>query len=244
MTGGPGHRLALAAALVALAIAAAACGSTPATATPPAAATPAPTTLVATFPPGSPPPASAPAASQPAAGSPVPTAPPAPTASPAPSASPSSAPSASPSPTPNPNADPAAGVVLGAPYTLGKVDASTASTIKGVLRGSMGAATYAKVHIGLREVKRGGAAAAYLMVVRFKPGTLTDAAYLALLHQMQVNSKVTLKTSTVAGVPFTTSRILSVYLGGYHRGDDAIMVIAPIASKVIPLGEALIAANP
>ncbi len=107
----------------------------------------------------------------------------------------------------------------------------------------MGAATYAKVHIGLRSVNSGGKLIGYVMVVRFAAGTLTDAAYAALLNQMAVNSKVTMTTTTVSGRLLGLGKIMGVYLGGYHNGDDAIMAIAPTAEDVVPIAQSVIAAN-
>jgi hypothetical protein len=166
---------------------------------------------------------------------------PAPTPSPTPTPTPTTA--ATPTPTYGTATDPAAGLAIASPYTLGATDASTASLIKSVLKGSMGAATYAKVHVGLRSASSGGKLVGYVMVVRFAPGTLTDAAYAALLNQMAVNSKITLTTSTVSGRELALGKLMGVYLGGYHNGDDAIMAIAPTSADVVPIAQAIIAAN-
>lgn len=223
MTGRPAHRARLAAGLFLVAFAAAACGAT--TPTAPAAtlapiATPAPM--------------------------PAPT--PEPTPSPTPTATPTEAPSPTASATPVPSGatggDPAAGLKIVSPYKLGRVTTASANTMKAILQGSVDAATYAKVRVGLKLVYKGKTATAVVMVIRFPAGTLTDAAYQALRAQISRNSTVKVTTTMVAGYELTMGKTSVLYLGGYHHGDDAILVIAAHARDVVPVAAAVIAANP
>jgi hypothetical protein len=214
----PRHRLA--AALLGFGLVAGACGGSAATAAP---VTPVPT--IATAPPTASP-------------TPVPTA--TPTA--APTATPTAAPTATATAGASAAVDPAASLAIAAPYALVELDPATAAAMQSSIESGLGA--YSSLfHIGTREVTNAGKLAAYVMVMQFPTGTLTDTTYQAVLGGITASSKTTFKLNDVAGTPVSTGTLSTVSVGIFKSGDDVVLVLAITQPEVLPIAKALITSN-
>jgi hypothetical protein len=205
----------LAAALLGTVLVVSACGGSTATDAPSQAPTPAPAT-------------SAPVAT------PTPTASPAPTASPTPA--PTEAPSASAA------VDPAAGLAIASPYKLAPLDPATEAAVQGSIEQSMGAFS-GVFHVGMREITKSGVLAAYVMVMLFPAGTLTDTTYKAALGGITGASGTSFKASQVAGTSVSVGTLSTVNAGIFKSGDALMMVLALAKAEVLPIAKALITAN-
>ncbi len=208
----------LAAALLGFALVAGACGGSAATAAP---VTPVPTIAPA-----------------PATASPTP----------APTATPTIAPTPTAAATPTPAAiasaavDPAAGLAIAAPYALVDLDPATAAAIQGSIESGLGAYS-GLFHVGTREATKSGKLAAYIMVMQFPAGTLTDSTYPAVLGGIAASSKVPFKPTDVAGTSVSTGTLSTVNVGVFRSGDHIVLVLALAKDDVLPISKALITAN-
>jgi len=182
---------------------------------------------------------------------PVPTIAPAPataSSTPAPTATPTTAPTPAPTATLTAGAsasaaiDPAAGLAIAAPYQLAELDSATGAALQTSIEAGLG--TYATLfHIGTRQVTKAGKPAAFVMVMQFPAGTLTEATYQVVLGGIAASSKATLKVNDVAGTPVSTGTLSTVSVGIFKAGDDVILVLALAQPDVLPISKALMAAG-
>jgi hypothetical protein len=232
MTVQPMLRRRLVASLIGVGLAVGACGGSAATAAP---VTPVPTIAAATA-------TSAPTAS--------PTPAPSSSANPTASAAASAAPVASDSPgasaasgaSASAAVDPASNLAIASPYSIVTLDAATATAMQTSIEQGMGA--YAGlIHVGTREVAKSGKLAAYVMVLAFPTGTLTDATYQAVLAGMSASATGAFTSNTVSTTTVSTGTMSTVNVGIYRAGDAVMVVLALDKTEVLPIATALISSN-
>ena len=170
----------------------------------------------------------------------TPSAAPAPT--PVPSATPSPSLALAPSPSASAAVDPTAGLLIAPPYTLSELDPTTAATIQGALAKGMGAFA-SVVQVGTREIQKNGTTVAYVMVILFPAGSLTDTAYKAALGGIEASANTTFKVSKVAGYDVSTGTMSTLSAGVFHAGNAIALILAPVVTEVLPAATALITAN-
>lgn len=172
--------------------------------------------------------------------SPVPTIAPTPSAAATVAAAPSAAPVASASAAAAP--DPAIGLKVAAPYTLGALDPALEAAFRQQFAASAGAFG-SLIGVGGRDVITNGLPVAYVVVIGFPAGIMSDAAYQSMLSGIASSSAGTLTKKTISGTEVSEGTAATGTLGFYRDGDNVIMVIAPKAADLDPVAKALIDAN-
>ena len=172
----------------------------------------------------------------PAAPTPSPTVP----ATPSPIVAPTPAPilAASPAAT----ADPAAGLKIAAPYAIADVAPALKTAFETQMASGLGSFG-SLISFGFREVT-GGGGQAFLLVMAFPAGMLTDAAYQGALGGLSASMKASLTPSTVDGVQVSSGNATAGGIAVFHSDDHLIMVIAEKPADALPMATALIQANP
>lgn len=229
MTVQPMHHRRLAAALTGILLVVGACGGNTATV--------APVTPVPTVSPVAPSVASvAPTTSV------VPTSSPTPAPSVAATTGPGASADASASASASAVVDPAASLAIASPYAIVALDAATATALQTSIEQGMGAFA-GLVHVGTREVAKSGVLAAYVMVLAFPAGTLTDATYQLVVAGLSANATAAFTPTTVSGTTVSTGTMSTVNVGVYKAGDAVMLVMAVAKAEVLPIAGALISSN-
>jgi hypothetical protein len=99
------------------------------------------------------------------------------------------------------------------------------------------------IHVGTREVAKSGTLAAYVMVLAFPTGTLTDATYQAVLAGMSTSATGSFTSNTVMTTNVSTGMMSTVNVGIYKAGDAVMVVLALDKAEVLPIAGALISSN-
>jgi hypothetical protein len=157
-----------------------------------------------------------------------------------PSAAATPAPSA-PAASASPAADAAAGLTIGAPYTMTALPPALQTTMEQQMAAGLGAFGGA-ITTGFRQIS-GGAGTSILMVLAFPSGTLDDQAYQAALAGMGTSMGATFSKQTVDGIEVATGKASTGGVGVFHVDDHMLVVIAQTEADVLPVATALIAAN-
>ena len=169
-------------------------------------------------------------------------------ASPSPSPSPSPTPSPSLSPTPASSVsasggiDAAAGLKIGAPYTLTEVPSAAKTQLETQMASSL-AIFGNNLQVGFRLVTGGTSIANILVVMAFPQGTLTDAAYQGAVGGMTSSLKAKLSESTEGGVKVSSGTYEGGTVALFHVGDHLFFVVSAQAQDALPIAKALISAN-
>jgi hypothetical protein len=140
-----------------------------------------------------------------------------------------------------PAVDAAAGLEIGAPYTLTALPAALQQTFESQMAAGLGAFGGA-FQIGFRQVD-GGSATSILMVIGFPAGSLSATAYQAALAGMGSSMGTTFTSTTVDGIPVSTGTAATGGLAVFQVGDHMLVVISPTAADSLPTATALIKAN-
>jgi hypothetical protein len=229
MTVPPKLRRRLVAALIGIGLGVGACGGSTATAAPAASA---PSLVASPSAANTPTPATSPPATSSAA----------PGDSSASGALGSAGASASASASASATVDPAAGLAIASPYSLVELDATTATAMQTSIEQGMGAYG-GLIHVGTREVDKGGTLAAYVMVLAFPTGTLADATYQAVLTGMSANATGAFTSNSVMTTTVSTGVMSTVNVGIYKAADAVMVVLALDKTQVLPIAAALISSN-
>jgi hypothetical protein len=134
------------------------------------------------------------------------------------------------------------GLAIGAPYTLTDVPSTLATTLQAAIEKDMGGISKV-VHVGVKTVQQGTKAAAYLMVVAFPPGTLTDAIYSEAITNLSMGSESSFQSQVISNVRVDTGLMGGANVGVFRTGDTLLVTMSPTGGDVLPVVKALIAAN-
>ena len=128
------------------------------------------------------------------------------------------------------------------PYSLVDLTASKADAIQAGIEKDLGA--YAKaVHVTVKTVQQGGTAAAYLMVVSFPRGTLSDEVYRQVITDLSMGSEADYPAKLVGAVPVSFGSMNGGSVAVFRKGDLAFITLAPQTTDLTPVVSALIKAN-
>ena len=133
-------------------------------------------------------------------------------------------------------------IKIGPPYNLADLPASKADAIQAGIEKDLGA--YAKaVHVTVKTVQQGGTAAAYLMVVSFPRGTLSDEVYRQVITDLSMGSEADYPAKLVGAVPVSFGSMNGGSVAVFRKGDLAFITLAPQTTDLTPVVTALVKAN-
>lgn len=133
-------------------------------------------------------------------------------------------------------------VSISSPYTLADLPAATADAIQAGIEKNLGA--YGKaVHVGVRQVKNGPTTEAYLMVVAFPRGTLSDEIYGQVVNNLSMGAEQSFDNKLVKNVPVAFGGMGGGSVAVFRTGDLALITLSVKQSDLTPIVEALITAN-
>lgn len=140
---------------------------------------------------------------------------------------------------------PAAGLLdvrIADPYTLSDLPASRADAISEGIAKNLG--VYAKaVHIGVRQIQQGPVVAAYLMVVLFPPGTLSDSVYAQVVTDLSMGAEQDFATKPISSVPVSFGGMSGGSVALFRTGDLVLIALSPTTADLTPIATALVQAN-
>jgi len=133
-------------------------------------------------------------------------------------------------------------IQIAQPYSLVDLPAAKADVIQAGIEKDLGA--YAKaVHVTVQSVQQGGTAAAYLMVVSFPRGTLSDEVYRQVITDLSMGSEADYPAKLVGAVPVSFGSMNGGSVAVFRKGDLAFITLAPQTTDLTPVVSALIKAN-
>lgn len=138
--------------------------------------------------------------------------------------------------------DAAAGLTIGAPYTLTAVPSALQSILETQMASGLGAFGDA-IKFGFRQIGGTTVAGPILMVLAFPSGTLSAAGYQAALAGMTSSMGATFSTTTVDGVDVSTGKAATGGIAVFHIDDHMLVIIGPSDAEVLPIATALIKDN-
>jgi hypothetical protein len=159
----------------------------------------------------------------------------------APTVAPSVAPPSAPAASRAPGVDAAAGLTIGAPYTLTALPGALQQTFEQQMASGLGAFGESMT-VGFRQVG-GGTGISILMVMGFPSGTLNDIAYQAALAGMGSSMGATFTTETVDGVQVSNGKATAGGVAVFHDGDHMLIVISQTETETLAIAKALISAS-
>jgi hypothetical protein len=134
------------------------------------------------------------------------------------------------------------GISIAQPYTLADLAASKADAIEAGIEKDLGA--YAKeVHVTVKTIQQGGLAAAYLMVVAFPRGTLSDEVYKQVITDLQMGSEADYPSKLVGAVPVSFGSMNGGSVAVFRQGDLVFITLAVQSTDLTPIETALVKAN-
>jgi hypothetical protein len=134
------------------------------------------------------------------------------------------------------------GITIGTPYTLTDVPSALSATLQAAIEKDMGGISKV-VHVGVKTVQQGTKVAAYLMVVAFPPGTLTDSIYAQAITNLSMGSESSFESQVISNVRVDTGLMGGANVGVFRTGDALLITMSPTGGDVLPVVKALIAAN-
>ena len=133
-------------------------------------------------------------------------------------------------------------IQIAQPYSLVDLTPAKADVIQAGIEKDLGA--YAKaVHVTVKTVQQGGTAAAYLMVVSFPRGTLSDEVYRQVITDLSMGSEADYPSKLVGAVPVSFGSMNGGSVAVFRKGDLAFITLAPQTTDLTPVVTALVKAN-
>ena len=133
-------------------------------------------------------------------------------------------------------------VQIAQPYNLADLPAATADAIQTGIEKNLGA--YGKaVHVAMKSVEQQGTSAAYLMVVAFPAGTLSDNIYQQVINDLSLGAEASFTSKLVGGVPVSFGPMSGGSVALFRRGDLVFIVLSPQTSDLTPVVGALVQVN-
>jgi hypothetical protein len=133
-------------------------------------------------------------------------------------------------------------VTIGAPYSLADLPATQADLIQAGIEKDLGA--YGKtVHAAVKEIQQGGTTAAYLMVVAFPQGTLSDNIYQQVITDLSMGAESDFTTKPIGAVPVSFGTLNGGSVAVFRNGDLALITLSPTTTDLTPVVTALVKAN-
>ncbi len=133
-------------------------------------------------------------------------------------------------------------LAIGAPYSLADLPAAQATTIQAGIAKDLGAFGSA-VHVAVKAVQQSGTVAAYVMLVAFPRGTLSDSIYAQVITDLSMGAESTFTSQLIGAVPVSFGAMNGGSVAVFRRGDLALITMSPQAVDLAPVEAALIAAN-
>ncbi len=133
-------------------------------------------------------------------------------------------------------------VRIAAPYTLADLPASKADALSEGIANNLG--VYAKaVHVGVQQIQKGPAVAAYLMVVAFPTGTLSDSVYGQVITDLSMGAEQDFTTRPISNVPVSFGGMGGGSVAVFRAGDLVLIALSPQTTDLTPIATALVQAN-
>ena len=134
------------------------------------------------------------------------------------------------------------GIAIAQPYTFADLAASKADAIQAGIQKDLGA--YAKaVNVTVKSVQQGGTVAAYLMVVAFPRGTLSDDVYKQVITDLAMGSEADYPSKLVGGVSVAFGSMGGGSVAVFRKGDLVFITLATQTTDLTPVVSALVKAN-
>jgi len=133
-------------------------------------------------------------------------------------------------------------VRIGQPYALADLPAATADTIQAGIEKDLGAFGKA-VHVTVRAIQQSGTVAAYLMVVAFPRGTLSETVYAQVLTTLSMGSESDYAPRPIRNVPVSFGTMGGGSVAVFRHGDNLLIALSPTTADLTPVATALVAAN-
>ncbi len=133
-------------------------------------------------------------------------------------------------------------VGIGAPYSLADLPAARADAIQAGIAKDLGAFAKA-VHVTVKAVQQNGTAAAYLMVVAFPRGTLSDNIYSQIITDLSMGAESTFTSTLIGAVPVSFGTMNGGSVAVFRQGDLALITLSPQSTDLTQIETALVQAN-
>ena len=134
------------------------------------------------------------------------------------------------------------GISIAQPYSLADLAGSKADAIQAGIEKDLGAFAKA-VHVTVKTVQQGGTAAAYLMVVAFPRGTLSDQVYGQVITGLSMGSEADYPSKLIGAVPVSFGSMSGGSVAVFRTGDLVFITLGLQTMDLTPIVTALVKAN-
>ena len=133
-------------------------------------------------------------------------------------------------------------IKIGPPYNLTDLSASKADAIQTGIEKDLGA--YGKaVHVAVKSIDQSGTVAAYLMVVAFPRGTLSDDIYKQVLTNLSMGAEADFTLKLISAVPVSFGKMSGGSVAVFRTGDLVFIALSPTTADLTPVVTSLVKVN-
>jgi len=133
-------------------------------------------------------------------------------------------------------------IKIGPPYNLTDLSASKADAIQTGIEKDLGA--YGKaVHVAVKSIDQSGTVAAYLMVVAFPRGTLSDDIYKQVLTNLSMGAEADFTPKLISAVPVSFGKMSGGSVAVFRTGDLVFIALSPTTADLTPVVTSLVKVN-
>ena len=133
-------------------------------------------------------------------------------------------------------------IKIGPPYNLADLPASKADAIQAGIEKNLGA--YGKaIHVAVKSIDQGGTVAAYLMVVAFPRGTMSDAIYKQVLLDLSMGAEADFTSKLISAVPVSFGAMSGGSVAVFRSGDLVFITLSPQTTDLTPVVTSLVKVN-
>jgi hypothetical protein len=134
------------------------------------------------------------------------------------------------------------GIKISPPYNLTDLSASKADAIQAGIEKDLGAYGQA-VPVAVKSIDQGGTVAAYLMVVAFPRGTLSDDVYKQVLTDLAIGAEADFTPKLISAVPVSFGTMSGGSVAVFRTGDLVFITLSPTTADLTPVVTSLVQVN-